>query len=409
MQHSLRNVYIFLIAPILLVLSLKSAVAQTDTPNMFTYVDVNTLSLADDQQRQLEKYQGDPKTSKLHSILLDLEQLGGSIPLGLNLPDQAPRVLGDIRIERREQGDFSWFGRHASSDDLGDEVILVVKDTEVYGTIRSRTELYGIRPLDQNTHVLIQIDQTAFPADHPTEFHEEMMQDIPPEESDDQGTSSRDSCSPIRAIVAYTTAAKGATNVDHLIQLAVDETNQGYMNSGIDTRVEIAHEFETHYKESGNLKTDVYRFAQKNDGHLDEIHSLRDHYHADVALLITESGNGCGRVKKIGGNADTAFAVVRQDCATGYYSFGHEIGHLQGAGHNPEAPTWSPFPYGHGYYYQPSSWRTVMAYNCPDGCTRLNHWSNPYRQRNGVAMGTTDKHHNSRVLNETACNVSSFR
>ena len=60
---------------------------------------------------------------------------------------------------------------------------------------------------------------------------------------------------------------------------------------------------------------------------------------------------------------DGAYAVVGQNCATGYYSFGHEIGHLQGARHNPEADGLTlPFAYGHGFQNNVAPrWRTIMC------------------------------------------------
>jgi hypothetical protein len=143
---------------------------------------------------------------------------------------------------------------------------------------------------------------------------------------------------------------------------------------------------------------------------MDEVHALRDQHAADVAILITKSGDACGIASDIYASEDTAFAVVGQNCATGYYSFAHEIGHLQGARHNPEADSSStPFAYGHGYYNEPGKWRTIMSYACPAGCTRLKYWSNPNVQYSGVPTGTAALHNNARVLNETACRVANFR
>ncbi len=135
------------------------------------------------------------------------------------------------------------------------------------------------------------------------------------------------------------------------------------------------------------MRTDRDRFRIQKDRFMDEVHGLRDRYAADVAILITDSGGGCGIASAILANAATGFGVAKRDCATGNYTFGHEIGHLQGARHNPEAdPSTNPFPYGHGYYYQPGRWRTIMSYNCPNGCTRGQFWSTPDLVINGVSL-----------------------
>ena len=73
---------------------------------------------------------------------------------------------------------------------------------------------------------------------------------------------------------------------------------------------------------------------------------------ADVAVLVVTNNAYCGLASGIGSTAPTAFAEVYWDCATGYYSFGHEVGHLQSARHNPKNdPTNTPYAWGHGYQY----------------------------------------------------------
>ncbi|HZG54421.1 MAG TPA: zinc-dependent metalloprotease family protein [Pyrinomonadaceae bacterium] len=67
-----------------------------------------------------------------------------------------------------------------------------------------------------------------------------------------------------------------------------------------------------------------------------EVHELRDTHKADVCVLLIDSPLACGKADKIFATEDRAFAVVHYSCATGNYSFGHEIGHLQGASHNKE-------------------------------------------------------------------------
>jgi hypothetical protein len=78
--------------------------------------------------------------------------------------------------------------------------------------------------------------------------------------------------------------------------------------------------------------------------------------------MIINQSDYCGLADAIMANASTAFAIVHYDCATGYYSFAHELGHLQGARHDPaNDPTNTPpcGPYGHGFQHlSPSpAWR----------------------------------------------------
>ena len=105
----------------------------------------------------------------------------------------------------------------------------------------------------------------------------------------------------------------------------------------------------------------------------------------------------------------SAFNVTARDCATGNYSFGHELGHNMGLAHDAFAGGGpGAYPYAYGYVDVPNLFRTIMAYNCSSGCPRINWWSNPAKTRNGVAMGNT-RANNARVLNERATVLAGFR
>jgi hypothetical protein len=139
---------------------------------------------------------------------------------------------------------------------------------------------------------------------------------------------------------------------------------------------------------------------------MDNVHNLRDQHAGDVVVLITATGDACGRVVDIGEGATEAFAVVRWDCAIGNYSFAHEIGHLLGGRHDND-PNDNPFPYGHGFNYGPGNWRTVMSVNL--NLDRIGYWSNPDVTLGGVPMGTASDHDNVRVWENRAGTVANFR
>jgi hypothetical protein len=202
-------------------------------------------------------------------------------------------------------------------------------------------------------------------------------------------------------------------NMQSLVQLAVAESNQGYVNSNVGITLQLAGYETTPYVESSSFSTDLSRFRNTSDGVMDSIHTSRNTTRADVAVLVINNASSCGLASGIGSTAATAFAAVHWDCATGYYSFAHEIGHLQSARHDIATdPSTSPYAYGHGYRYEPSSgsrWRTIMAYACTAGCPRLNFWSNPNINYNGVPMGIASSADNQRVLVNTKAAVAAFR
>ena len=90
----------------------------------------------------------------------------------------------------------------------------------------------------------------------------------------------------ITLIVAYTKkAASRYTDIEKdLIDVAIAQTNQSFRDSGAgNVHVKLAHAYETDYVENGSHFDHVYRFRNKGDGYMDEIHGLRAEYGADVA------------------------------------------------------------------------------------------------------------------------------
>jgi hypothetical protein len=236
-------------------------------------------------------------------------------------------------------------------------------------------------------------------------------------------------------MVVYTeatrTAAGGTDAIVAEIYLAVAETNQAYLNSDIAQRLRLVHLAEVAYTESGSTETDRDRLRDPVDGHMDNVHTLRDTYAADVVALIVENDpDWCGFAYVMGtvGNAfeSSAFCAVKRSCATGNYSFGHELGHIMGARHDRfvDNNDNSPYVYNHGFTKpMPTApatpWRTVMAYNdgCLDvgvSCDRKQYFSNPNINYpvGGDAMGVAngpEQADNHQTLNNTALTVANFR
>ena len=216
----------------------------------------------------------------------------------------------------------------------------------------------------------------------------------------------------IRLIVAYTKAAAAHyqdIKMD-LIPLAIEDANESFRMSGIDNvELELAYAYETDYVESGSHFEHVFRFADKNDGYMDEVHALRDRYKADVGVLIVDDPHGCGLSAGVHVDADRAFTVVHHECAANMYSLAHEIGHIIGARHDKALDdSKEPFSFGHGYV-SGKNWRTMMAYkdSC-DGCPRVPVWSNPRVMIRGVPAGNAESD-NARVISENAARVAAFR
>ena len=216
----------------------------------------------------------------------------------------------------------------------------------------------------------------------------------------------------IDVIVAYT--KKAASNYSdvkrELVDLSIEEANNSFRMSNLgNIKLRLVHSYQTDYVEEGQHFDHVWRFADKGDGYMDEIHPLRDKYKADVAILIVDDPQGCGLATRVYADADEAFAVVHHECAATTYSVAHEIGHLIGARHDLNLDRiMTPFAFGHGFV-NGTKWRDIMSYkeSC-GGCPRLPVWSSPKVLIRGEPAGTPELD-NARVIAEQAGRVAAFR
>jgi peptidyl-Asp metalloendopeptidase len=298
-------------------------------------------------------------------------------------------------------------------DEAGNEVTLVRNGNMLTGQFRVQGQLFELRPMFNGKHVLYAVDESQREPDHEQAF-------IGPVAPVDKATAAGSNApiakanTVIRTFVVMTNAAK-ATLADPVgyVTTAFSETNSGYTRSNVQITNQQAGSLTfTSYAESGDIQTDLNRFAGTTDGVMDGVHALRNTNTADVVLLMTNSATSCGLANAIGATAATAFAVVKTSCAVGNFSFGHEIGHLQGARHNPQNdPTTTPYAYGHGFQDPAGAFRTIMAYPCSGGgaCPRLNFWSSDTLLNAGKPTGNASQSNNARVLNNTRATVAGFR
>lgn len=405
------------------VLTAGAAQAAPGSASLFSPLDPDrSLRRAPSLDASFHALADDPATASMqvvqahpNAIRRNVQALTLNLGLGLDL--QARRTDSYVNAS----GSLVWAGvitepgsaldpAEQLAFDPANSVVLVRNGDKVTGNVRYGAELYKIRPLRTGGHAIVAVDSNAMPPDHPAEYGQIPVVRMP--QNSVSGATARKAISNIRVMVHYTSSAAAASgDINGLIDLAVAETNQGYANSGVEITMTLAHKSQVTYTQSGSFSTDLSRYRGTSDGYMDSIHTTRNSVAADVGVLVINNSSSCGLASGIGSTASTAFANAHWDCITGYYSFGHEVGHLLSARHDPATdPTNSPYAYGHGYQYNGSpKWRTIMAYACSGGCPRLNYWSNPNKLYNGQPMGTTNRSDNARVLNNTKATVAAFR
>jgi peptidyl-Asp metalloendopeptidase len=361
-----------------------------------------------------------PATSSLELVQANADRVSlKTATLDLNLEEGLELRAHRLNSYVMNTGSLVWYGIIEnpgllnvpfSPDSLEFDPIntamLVKNGRTITGNVYFNGEWYKIRPLKTGGHAIVRVNHTAMPPDHPKEYARLPVVRMPEAPAVDKADTV------IRVMVHYTSSAASASgNISALIDLAVAESNQGYTNSGVFIDLILAHKSQVTYTQSGSFSTDLSRYRGTSDGYMDSIHTTRNSVAADVGLLVINNSSSCGLASGIGSSASTAFADAHWDCITGYYSFAHEIGHLQSARHDPATdPSTSPYSYGHGYQYNGNpKWRTIMAYACSGGCPRLNYWSNPSILYNGLPMGTSTQSDNERVLNNTRGTVAAFR
>ena len=210
----------------------------------------------------------------------------------------------------------------------------------------------------------------------------------------------------IDVAVLYTPAARaaagGTAEVEAVIDLMMAETNQAYEASGVQQRVVLVERSEVAYNETGDSELDLGRLADPSDGHMDQIHAVRDRVGADLVHLIVDADKA-----DVGGIAAGIPGVFGLTGHSGGVIFAHELGHNMGLFHDryvlQEVGEESGRPHpAHGYVNQgafeagaPRSkgWRTIMAYEyqcwvvIDTGCSRLLRFSNSRQSYNGDRLG----------------------
>jgi hypothetical protein len=206
-----------------------------------------------------------------------------------------------------------------------------------------------------------------------------------------------------------TATANNMATMEGLINLAISETNQAYRNSNIPTRLRLV---KTHYDDSYNdyrydWEVTLSYIRNNNDGQLDYVHAMRDQYGADFVSMIVDTGSYCGiGYRPTTPTAGDAFSLVQWSCATGYYSFGHELAHNMGCNHDRanSAPPYTGDNYG---YQDPTNvFRTIMSYDCPTSCPRIQFFSNPDMRYSGLPLGDSGADNASVIRNTLAAHAN---
>lgn len=380
-------------------------------------------------------------SSRLVAVNLDLLANPSGAP-ALRLPLQDDRVV-EVRRDRQTAvaGGALWTGRVAG-DPEGQVVLAQVGGALVGNIVLSAGERYHLRHAGPGLDRLERVDQGRFPNEAPPVLPSAAELALAATEGAADpaarpAVTAADDCGRIDVLVVYDAAARmaagGADAMLAEIHLGVAETNVAYANSGITQRVSLVHAAERAVAIGASANSALTNL--KADA---GVAALRNSYGADlVSYWVATLPGACGIAYKMNtvssSFAPFGYSVVDRDCSTGYYSFGHEMGHNMGADHDWfVAAGTSPSSTAHGVVNVGARWRTIMAYNdlcqaqTPSvNCSRLPYFSNPAVKVGGAptgfgagtgtgcTVGNTGNPNcdadNHAVLNGSACTVAAFR
>ena len=325
----------------------------------------------------------------------------------------------------------------------GSTVAVTQHKGTIAGNISFGDELFQINQIQNGNYIIFKVDNNSLPSGcSPIPVDKSMLKDAEANNfeasqakvNDNANNSSNlndpgveaapaNSETQIDLMLLYTPASRtryGRSSLEAQIINAVESANQAYRNSLIPMKLKLVHMAEVNYSESGMDKT-LDHLQNKKDGRMDEIHSWRDKYGADLVSIVSEDDRFCGlgftMTDPNKSFAPFAFSVINSACLSNH-TLAHELGHNQGNTHDRNSTNGSgSYPYSFGHRRctgDDTGFRTIMSYPCPRA-EYINYFSNPKVSYNRIPTGVDhgqDSRNSAdcaRSMTNTANIVASFR
>lgn len=340
------------------------------------------------------------------------------------------------RIMEHFNGD--WSVTAYLNDDPLNSFTLSYSDGKILSSIQNHTdhEYFEIRYTEQDdTHSFIQVDPHE--KDELTcDIHDgHQIRSVNKTGNMNLQEQGVDDEAVIDVMIVYTPQARIWAQTSGGIQnivnqsMAVAQTSADNSDLGIEFR--LVYSAEVDYAESGSPDTDLRRLTTspnynglgtQYNGYMDEVHSWRDEFKADlVALFIrTDDVGGLGwLLTNTGGDSRFGFSLTRVQQAAGT-THAHEMGHNMGNAHS-RLQSQNAAGGGGGLYPYSTGWRwtgqngqeysSVMTYN--EGAQGVQIFSNPNISFQGVPTGsyteTGAPADNARSMREIKHVISQYR
>jgi len=406
----------------------------------------------------LKEYNNSSSVDKVRVVTINYEAFNKPY-LKLNLFNNKEAIVENGTVKYRGPRNYSWFSQ---KDIANGEAVFSVVHGRVEGSFNIDHSFYRITPISEKYHVILDLDERNVVVSEDTkdwsEYYEieeeleksmERLREAGLIPKDNKGKNiSKSGSDTVRMLLAYTTLAaeqvedRGSTMTAES-QYFIDKMNKSFENSDIDDviSVELARVVEFEYEECWSLYgnpiyhklIDNQRFAYYREGvccydqncgfFMDDVHTIRPNYSADINVLIRYPCEG-GQALVVEASASTAFANCdncNMESIGKAMTFNHEVGHLIGCCHHVEEceddPACDPEEddecydsYEHGYCRDAGNpnydMRTIMATSNYCSFTKANFWSDPDWEP--VARGVEGESDCSRKITERASALAGF-
>ncbi|MCE5200209.1 MAG: M12 family metallo-peptidase [Armatimonadota bacterium] len=353
--------------------------------------------------------------------------------IDLDLFNDASYIADVDRVDTNSNGTFTIRGRIEGYPLAYTLISTTGNRSLIEIVIPENKKRFIIQSDKSGSHYLIDVDTS-----HLTELEggPSLVPPTAPSDDEDQAITAADSIvddplSPatVDVMVVYTPAARqwADTNgggIANVIAQAMSKAQLACDNSNTVLTLRLAYSAEVSYTESGTSNTDLNRLTTSNDGYMDEIHSWRNQYSADLVTLLAkvdDTGGVGWLLSSTLGRPNYAFNLCRVQQTGWTYTVVHELGHNMGL-HHAKSQNVQPGP---GLFSYSAGWRwvgsngsrycSVMTYEggtyFADGQThtRVAYFSNPSIYHQNAATGDVNDGDNARTLRETKAVIAAYR